>query len=136
MVTTGCGGATTTALPLRTTARAPEAEVTLVWVGVGETERLTDGRWTRAAAFDYEFTVVQRRYPDHWESVKSLHRRHPEYDGSAGARDQTMFFRVAYAPAAANGQVDSTVEATLGDGRGHADREFRTASLEMRARVS
>ena len=37
--------------------------------------------------------MTQRRYADRWESVKVQHRRHPDYDGSAGARDQVNFFK-------------------------------------------
>jgi hypothetical protein len=120
----GCGAAGAPILPL-SPAPPAEAPVTLVWVGTAEAERLEGGSWRRIPAFDY-----------HWESVKSLHRRHPSYDGSAGPRDQTMFFRADYAPAAADGSVATTLHASLGDGRGHTDREFRHATLELRADVS
>jgi hypothetical protein len=122
-------------LPL-SPAPPAEAPLTLVWVGAAEAERLEEGSWRRIPAFDYDFSVVQRRYGDHWESVKSLHRRHPGYDGSAGPRDQTMYFRADYAPAAADGSVATTLHASLGDGYGQTDREFRRATLELHAEVS
>ena len=117
-------------------APSPEAPVTLVWVGAGEAERLEGGAWRRIPAFDYEFSVVQRRYADHWESVKSLHRRHPDYDGSAGPRDQTMYFHVDYAAPAEDGSVAAKLAASLGSGAGTTDREFRHTVLELRADVS
>lgn len=110
----------------------PAPEVTLVWSGRGEAERLEGGAWRRTPEFDYEFSVVQRRYPDRWESVKTLRRLHPAYDGSAGPREQVMSFRVAYG-AAAGGQVASTIASTLGDGTGRTDPEFRHAVLELDA---
>lgn len=131
----GCSHNGPPVVPL-SAAPSPEAPVTLVWVGAGEAERLEGGAWKRIPAFDYEFSVVQRRYGDHWESVKSLHRRHPDYDGSAGPRDQTMFFRVDYAEPAADGSVAAKLDASLGVGSGTTDREFRHTTLELRADVS
>lgn len=110
--------------------------MTLVWVGRGEAERLEGGAWRRAPAFDYEFSVEQRRYPDHFESVKSLRRRHPDYDGSAGPREQTWFFRVDFAAPDAAGQVAATIRSTLGDGAGATDGEYREARLELHPDLS
>jgi hypothetical protein len=122
---------------LPTTREAlPDPETTLVWVGTGEAERFENGVWKRVPEFDYEFTVLQRRYRDHWESTKELHRRHPDYDGSAGPRDQTYFFYLDYQPSNAAGEVESRVDSSLGQGQGQTDREFRNARLEMKAEVS
>ena len=85
-------------LPPAATAGAPLA--TLVWVGIGRASVWVDGAWRAAPAHDYEFSVTQRRHADRWESIKVQHRRHPDYDGSAGARDQAHYFRVDYPPAA------------------------------------
>jgi len=112
-----------------------EPVMTLVWVGRGEAERLENGTWVRIPEFDYEFSVEQRRYAEHWESVKHMHRRHPKYDGSAGERDQTLFFRVGFTPQEA-GKVAVAVRSSLGDGTGTTDREFRETTLEMAADVS
>ena len=130
----GCAAAPRTPLDLREGTR-PAPEATLAWVGHGEAERLEGGRWVRIPTFDYEFTVLQHRYQDRWESVKTLRRLHPGYDGSAGPREQVMAFRVDYGPAAA-GQVASRITSSLGDGRGTTDPEFRRAVIVLGAEVS
>ncbi|NPC87041.1 hypothetical protein HPC49_53785, partial [Pyxidicoccus fallax] len=131
----GCGSSRGGLVPLATGPQ-PEPVLTLVWVGRGEAERLEGGTWKRIPEFDYEFTVEQRRYASHWESVKSLRRRHPGYDGSAGPREQTMFFRLDYTAPDSQGRVASTIRSSLGDGTGHADPEFRQAAMEMKPDVS
>ncbi len=108
--------------------------LTLVWVGRGEAERLDATGWQRVPAFDYEFSVEQRRFADHWESVKHLTRSHPDYDGSAGPREQTMYFQLDYQRDGDG--VRSSIRSTLGDGAGTSDSEFRHAHLKMRADVS
>lgn len=130
-----CAGPTSGALPLREGA-PPPADATLVWVGYGEAERLEDGAWRRHAEFDYEFTVEQRRYTDHWESVKHMRRRHPAYDGSAGPREQTLHFRLDLAAVDGRGHVPVRIDSSLGPGEGDADREFRTATLVFHPDVS
>ncbi|WP_044890088.1 hypothetical protein [Myxococcus hansupus] len=132
---TGCGASRGGVFPLEA-GPGPEPVLTLVWSGRGEAERLEHGEWKRIPEFDYDFTVEQRRFARHWESVKSLRRRHPGYDGSAGPREQTMYFRVDYGAPGEGGQVLSTLRSTLGDGGGHTDPEFRQAVLEMRPDVS
>lgn len=121
-------GPTVAAMPTTTVAPA-EADLVLVWVGRGEAHRWRDGAWHRDAAYDYEFSVVQRRYPDRWESIKSMHRRHPDYDGKAGPRDQSYFFRIDLAPAPDG--VRLAIDSNLGTGAGHTDREFREATLDL-----
>lgn len=114
-----------------------EGTPTLVWVGRGEAERFEDGAYRRAPAFDYDFLVVQRRHGDHWESIKEMHRRHPDYDGSAGPRDQTYHFRIGLPEVAAGaGPYPLDVRSTLGDGSGTTDAEFRRSVLTLRADVS
>ncbi len=115
-------------------APAPEPLATLLWVGHGTAERNEGGRWVRIPEFDYEFSVEQRRYADHWESIKSLRRHHPGYDKSAGPRDQTLYFSLSFAPRAPG--VEIGIQSSLGKGRGHTDPEFRKASLELAADVS
>jgi hypothetical protein len=128
----GCG-APRYVIPLQQ-GPAPEPAVTLVWVGRGEAERLEDGVFRRIPAFDYEFSVEQRRFPDHWESVKTLRRRHPDYDGSAGPREQVMFFRIDFRKNEAGVAVQ--VRSSIGDGDGSTDAEFREATLTLAADVS
>ncbi|NVJ00745.1 hypothetical protein HV824_21860 [Myxococcus sp. AM009] len=135
LLVAGCGTARTSAFPLEATP-GPAPVLTLVWVGRGEAERLEDGAWKRVPQFDYDFTVEQRRYAHHWESVKSLRRRHPDYDGSAGPREQTMFFRLEFTTPGGDGRVASTVRSSLGEGTGHTDIEFRRAVLELRPDLS
>lgn len=129
-----CGASAAPALPLATGA-PEEPNLTLVWVGFGEAERLVDGEWRRSPAFDYRFTVTQRRYADRWESVKELHRTHPDYDGSAGPRDQSYYFRLDFVSTDGD-QVLAEIASTLGDGEGRSDREFREGRLELRPDIS
>jgi hypothetical protein len=130
----GCGSPAQW-VPLSSDApREPEA--TLVWVGRGECERYEEGRWARAPEFDYEFSVEQSRYADRWESVKTMRRLHPDYDGSAGERLQTYFFHMDYAAPDEEGRVRSRITSSLGAGEGTTDCEFRSAVLEIRADVS
>jgi hypothetical protein len=129
----GCGATPDGVLP-QSRGPAPKPDLVLVWVGVGEAERFEDGAWRRAEPFDYEFTVEQRRFADRWESVKHLVRRHPDYDGSAGPREQTMYFRLALEEPGE--KVPVRISSSLGEGRGEADRSFRKASFEIAADVS
>jgi len=119
--------------------------LTLVWVGNGTAYRIRNDAKERTPSSDYTFTVTQRRYATHWESTKELHRLDPEYDGSAGPRDQTYVFRLEMPPlanrvgnAASPSRVTDTVSfrvlSTLGDGAGTSDTLFRSASLEFHAR--
>jgi hypothetical protein len=112
-----------------------QPDLTLVWVGFGACERLEEGVWVRRPAFDYEFTVHQRRYPDHWESVKHMIRRHPDYDGSAGPREQTLYFHLAMGLAAGD-EVPITLRSTIGSGEGESDREFRSTTLVFHPEIS
>ncbi|MDP3232787.1 MAG: hypothetical protein Q8N26_08425 [Myxococcales bacterium] len=117
------------------TPPAQHPEVTLVWLGTGECERFVDGQWVRSPQFDYDFSVEQRRSKDRWDSVKSLRRRHPDYDGSAGERTVTWFFQADLkAVDAARVPVEFTT--SLGAGHGTTDPQFRRASMELKANVS
>lgn len=103
--------------------------------GSGEAYKYQDGDWVRFPAYDYEFTVVQKTYPEGWESIKQMHRGHPEYDIRGGPRDETLYFSVAYA-APVGETVPLTVEGTLGKGAGHADRQFREMVIEFKPDIS
>lgn len=129
-ISLGCAGVR----PWVPAAPATEPELTLVWLGRGEVERFVEGRWVRAPAFDYDFSVEQRRFASRWESVKSLRRRHPAYDGSAGPRLETWFFQLELG-AAARESVPLRVASSLGGGEGSTDRQFRRAGLELLAPV-
>ena len=122
--------------PLDVPACPPgEPEYTLVWVGRGEAERLVDGAWRRAPEFDYDFSVQQVRYGDRWSSVKSMRRRHPDYDGSAGERTVTWFFQADLKPTD-GARVPVEFTTSLGAGLGTTDPQFRRASMELKANVS
>jgi len=127
----GCHQAADLVGPLRVEAW-PEAELTLIWYGQGEAWRMEEGAWVRRPEQDYEFSVVQRRYPDHWESTKTMRRRHPDYDGSAGPRHQSFHFSLRYSDESGDFVIDSS----LGPGRGHTDLEFREAQMQIEAQVS
>ncbi|WP_426730583.1 hypothetical protein [Myxococcus faecalis] len=135
LFTFACASTAPGALPLRA-EKGPEPEVTLLWVGEAQAERFEEGAWKRVPAFDYEFTVEQRRFGNHWESVKHLRRRHPDYDGSAGPREQTMFFRVDLGAVESSGRVALKLVSTLGPGEGTTDRAFREAKLVFRPELS
>jgi hypothetical protein len=106
----------------------------LVWVGVGVASVYVDGAWKRSPSNDYEFSVTQRRYSDRWESIKVQHRRHPGYDGLAGPRDQSHYFRVDL-PAPSNASdLPFKLISSLGNGAGQFNREFRAGRMEFDAK--
>ena len=103
---------------------------TIIWNGTSKAYRYDNGQWLRAESYDYQFNVVQKRYDNHWKSVKSLQRIHPDYDGKAGDRDQTMYFEVAY-KTLMDGKVNATIISSLGNGTGTTDTEFRESVLTI-----
>lgn len=112
----------------------PPSQNMLVWVGTGSASMFVDGAWRRAPSQDYEFSVTQRRYGERWESVKVQHRRHPDYDGSAGARDQVHYFKLELPVASSTSGLSFSVRSSFGDGGGQIDREFRAGTMEFDAR--
>jgi hypothetical protein len=112
----------------------PPSQILLVWVGTGTASVLVDGAWRRAPSQDYEFSVTQRRYGERWESVKVQHRRHPDYDGSAGARDQVHYFKLELPAANSASGLNFNLRSSFGDGIGQIDREFRAGTMEFDAR--
>lgn len=106
-----------TSLPL--TDQPPQPSLSSrVFAGHAKAARFVAGSWLPAPEHDYDFIVLERRFADRWETVKEIHRRHPRYDGSAGPRDQTLYFTVRTSPSA-DGGLDLTVEGSLGSGKGH-----------------
>jgi hypothetical protein len=103
---------------------------TIIWNGISKAYQYENGQWIRAESFDYQFNVVQKRYENHWESIKSLHRIHPDYNGKAGDRDQTMYFEVNYNNLI-EGKVQASIKSSLGNGTGITDTEFRNSELIM-----
>lgn len=108
-----------------------EDTYTIIWNGYSKAYVHKDGDWQRAETFDYYFDVIQKRYDDTWKSVKSLHRIHPDYNGKAGPRDQTMYFEVRYR-SMEEGVVYADVMTSLGNGSLTTDQEFRQSEMELK----
>jgi hypothetical protein len=125
----GCNSALQTTIPLSTTIPF-EDTYTIVWNGISEAYRFENGNWVRAANYDYQFDVIQKRYDKQWRSIKSLHRIHPDYDGKAGQRDQTMFFDLHFSKGERN-DVKAEILSSLGNGSGITNKEFRAAELNI-----
>jgi hypothetical protein len=107
-----------------------EDTYTIIWNGYSKAFVYKNGDWLRAEAFDYYFDVIQKRYDKEWKSVKSLHRIHPEYNGKAGERDQTMFFGLNYV-SLQNNVVNGTIFSSLGNGTLRTDNEFRNSTIDI-----
>lgn len=118
----GCG-AGASRLPL-TALPPPEPASSAVFAGWSTAYRLSQGAWLRAPGYDYDFTVLVRRYPRRWDVVKEVHRRSPDYDGLAGPRDQTLHFEVDATPTPDGGST-LAVRGTLGSGTGREEPDGR-----------
>lgn len=101
----------------------------IVWVGKGESFIYQNGEYQRDKTNDYSFEVVQRRYGNSWKSVKNMHRIHPDYNGKAGPREQTMFFAIDFAKE--QSQIISKINSSLGNGNGASDSEFREQQMQI-----
>lgn len=107
-----------------------EDTYTIIWNGYSKAFVYKDENWQRAETFDYYFDVIQKRYDKEWKSVKSLHRIHPDYNGKAGQRDQTMYFELKY-NSIQNGKVNGIVLSSLGEGNINADNEYRNSVFDI-----
>ena len=101
----------------------------IVWVGTGESFLFKDGKYIRTESNDYAFEVVQRRYANSWKSVKNMHRIHPDYDGKAGPREQTLFFAIDFRRESE--EIVSLIRSSLGSGIGQSDAQFREQMIEL-----
>lgn len=129
IILSGCSRSNEVTIPLSDSLTFDDT-YTIIWNGISKAYRYDNGKWKRAENYDYQFDVVQKRYDNHWKSVKSLHRIHPDYDGKAGDRDQTMYFEVVYKNLI-DEKVQAEIYSTLGNGSGTSDKEFRTSVLTM-----
>lgn len=129
IVLAGCSTSKQITVPLSNSVELDDI-YTIIWNGISKAYRYENGQWLRAESYDYQFDVVQKRYDNHWRSVKSLHRIHPAYDGKAGDRDQTMYFQVTYKNLI-DEKVQATINSSLGNGTGTTDTEFRKSVLTM-----
>lgn len=102
----------------RTEGSPPEPLSSSVFVGHARAYHFSNGAWVAAPENDYDFLVLERRWADHREAIKEIHRRHPKYNGRAGSRDQTLYFSVRSSPAPGGGSV-LVVESSEGNGTGH-----------------
>ena len=118
-----------TTIPLNTSVE-PDDAYTIIWNGVSKAYRYENGNWSRDESYDYQFSVVQKRYENQWKSIKTLHRIHPDYNGKAGERDQTMYFELLYRTGKEQ-QVQSSIQSSIGNGTGTSDTEFRISELTM-----
>lgn len=132
-VLSACGGMVEVAAPVGEDPRESGEAAVLMWVGRGETERWEDGSWVRDDRFDYEFSVEQRRYAGRWRSFKTMRRTHPDYDGSAGPREQVLWFAIDYRTDAS--EVRGVVRSRLGEGEVTSDPEFRRAEIVIRPQI-
>lgn len=104
----------------------PDAPLILAWEGHGNAFIFWKGEWRRYAVQDYDYVVVQRRYADRWASRKDMHRRHPKH---RGARDDQLYFEVAFGPAGES--VPMTITSSMGEGTGTIDPELRVADVVL-----
>lgn len=118
-----------TVIPLNKSIE-PDDAYTIIWNGTSKAYRYENGNWSRDETYDYQFNVVQKRYENRWKSIKTLHRIHPDYDGKAGDRDQTMYFEVAYKTLEEQ-KVQSEIRTSIGNGTGTSDTEFRVSEFTM-----
>jgi hypothetical protein len=103
---------------------------TIIWNGASIAYRMVNDTWERDPGYDYQFSVMQKRYDNLWKSVKTLHRMNPDYDGKAGQRDQTMYFELKYT--SRNDSVICDLNSSLGNGSGFTDKEFRNQTIEFK----
>lgn len=116
-------------IPHSTNLPSVEDNYTIVWVGSGTSYKYSEGEYVRSESNDYSFEVVQRRYDNSWKSIKNMHRIHPDYDGKAGAREQTMFFAINFSEQ--DGKITSSINSSLGNGSGVSDEEFREQTIQF-----
>lgn len=120
---TSCSNAKTVIVPLSPNTKIEDTYT--IYNGVRNAYRYTDGQWQRDETYDYVFDVIQKRYNNEWKSTKSLHRLHPNYDGRAGDRDQSMYFELQYSKGASDRLLHTDIFSSLGTGVGKSDPEFR-----------
>ena len=126
-----CGSSNRSSIPLSENLPSIKDNYTINWVGQGQSYFYSDGTYHRDKANDYSFEVVQRRYGNTWKSIKNMHRIHPEYDGKAGDREQTLFFEIDFSKQ--GNQIVSRINSSLGNGFGTSDDEFRQQIIQFSA---
>lgn len=126
---TSCSAPKASSIPLSAEPKF-EDTYTIIWNGKSDAYRFENNAWKRDASFDYQFNVIQKRYNGQWKSVKSMHRIHPDYNGKAGERDQTMYFEINYSPLQ-DSLRKVIIQSSIGNGSGKSDNEFREMEFTM-----
>jgi hypothetical protein len=126
---TGCSVSNKVIVPLSREVVVDDT-YTVIWNGSSIAYRYTAEKWERDPGYDYQFSVMQKRYENQWKSVKTLHRMNPVYDGRAGQRDQTMYFELNYT--SRHDSVICALNSSLGNGKGFTDSEFRNQTIEFK----
>jgi hypothetical protein len=129
LILSGCSTAEKIIIPVDN-KKAFEDTYTIIWNGYSKAFVYKNNSWLRAETFDYYFDVIQKRYDKEWKSVKSLHRIHPDYEGKAGKRDQTMYFGVNYQNIQSS-VVNGTIISSLGNGTITTDNEYRNSTTDI-----
>lgn len=129
LIFTSCSTAKKAIIPVDS-KQSFEDTYTIIWNGYSKAFVYKNDTWLRAETFDYYFDVIQKRYDMEWKSVKSLHRIHPDYNGKAGKRDQTMYFGVTYKDLQ-NNIINGTISSSLGDGTVKTDNEYRNSTIDI-----
>jgi hypothetical protein len=129
LIFTSCSTAKKAIIPVDS-KQAFEDTYTIIWNGYSKAFVYKNDSWLRAETFDYYFDVIQKRYDKQWKSVKSLHRIHPDYNGKAGKRDQTMYFGVDYKTLQGN-VVNGLINSSLGNGTLKTDTEYRNSTIDI-----
>lgn len=124
-----CGTSSQIIIPTSEKLPILEDNYSIIWQGSGESYIYLNGKYERSESNDYIFEVVQRRYGNSWKSVKNMHRIHPNYDGKAGEREQTMFFGIDFS--VNQNTIVSTINSSLGIGKGESDNEFREQFMQL-----
>ncbi len=129
IICTSCSNSNKSIIPTSKTLPTTKDNYTILWLGKGESYIYINGKYERSKSNDYSFKVVQRRYGNSWKSIKNMHRIHPEYDGKAGEREQTMFFGIDFSKK--GDKIVSTINSSLGNGTGTTDNEFRNQTIQF-----
>jgi hypothetical protein len=119
-------------IPLSENLPSVEDNYSIVWVGQGQSYAYQNGQYVRSESNDYGFEVIQRRYGNTWRSIKNQYRIHPDYDGRAGAREQTLYFEIEFSKV--ENRVVSAIRSSLGNGTGVSDHEFREQTIQFAAK--
>ena len=129
LIIMSCSAPNKVIIPTSEVLPSIEDNYSILWVGNGEAYNYNNGNYERNPSNDYSFEVAQRRYGNSWKSIKNMHRIHPDYDGKAGEREQTMFFGIDFSKK--EHQIISTINSSLGKGSGISDNEFRKQRFDF-----